>query len=378
MSSTLKYIGALLLALAATPLLAADATVSLPSSSGMEGGTIVIEWNGPRGAGDILAIARPDAGPTTNLFSIPVSAAGNPARLELPSRNGTYEIRYVTALPARILARATVTVTPATATLALPATGFGGSRIPVEWSGPAGPRDFIAIARPSGGADASLQLAFPRDGNPLRLRLPTAAGTYEVRYVLGASDRILARRPITVQEARATMRGPSEIGSSIRFEVVWDGPDGNDDRIMIVPAGERRPPPKPAFEVKTAAGKPAALIAPGEPGRYEVFYVTGDDNRILSRIPLRVTETPTQVSGPARVRPGTLIGVEWTGPALPADQIAIAEPGAPADKHFEAVLTGRGNPAALMVPDKPGTYELRYISGLNQKVLARSRIVVAQ
>ncbi len=371
------FVSGLVLATASGSLvMAQEATITPREASGMEGGLFLVDWTGPRVPGDQIVVASPAASAASNASSLPASGAGNPARLELPAKAGTYEVRYVTALPQRVLARATITVLPANATLTTPANGFGGMNIEVRWTGPAGPRDVIAVARAGSGIDGSLQMAFPADGNPLKLRLPTAAGQYEVRYILGAADRILARQPIRVQDAKATLKGPAEAATSTRFEVQWEGPDSKEDRIMIGPPGDRRPPPKPIFEVKTSEGRPANLVAPSVAGRYEVLYVTGDDNRILARLPLKVAEAPTRVAGPSRANPGSLIGVEWTGPALPDDQIAIAETSAPPGRSLEAVPVGRGNPAALMMPEKPGTYELRYIGGQGQRILARARIQV--
>ena len=68
----------------------------------------------------------------------------------------------------------------------------------MKWTGPNNDRDYIAIGETTPGGRLYLDYKYSRDGSPLKLSAPEKPGTYEVRYILGVGDTIIARQPITV------------------------------------------------------------------------------------------------------------------------------------------------------------------------------------
>ncbi|MGY1425252.1 hypothetical protein [Lysobacter sp. A289] len=119
----------------------------------------------------------------------------------MPDAPGTYEVRYILNQSRNILARQTIEVTAVEATLEIPATAPAGSTITVNWTGPDYTDDYIAIAEPDADSREELNYTRTRSGNPLKLKLPDAPGTYEVRYILNQSRNILARQTIKVHGA---------------------------------------------------------------------------------------------------------------------------------------------------------------------------------
>jgi hypothetical protein len=76
--------------------------------------------------------------------------------------------------------------------------------------------------------------------------------------------------------------------------VRWQGPNNDHDYITIVPKGER----EGAYGeyAYTSNGNPATLLAPANPGEYELRYSTGQSNATLARASIRIT--------PAKQQPG--------------------------------------------------------------------------
>ena len=75
---------------------------------------------------------------------------------------------------------------------------------------------------------------------------------------------------------------------------------------------------------------------------------------------------------------GTKIDVTWTGPGNHYDTIWISPPEAPDDvKGFGRALINHGrNPVQIIVPDMPGTYELRFWLRNEERIIARRPLEV--
>ena len=100
----------------------------------------------------------------------------------------------------RVIARKPITIMPLHATLQAPDTVNVGSGIEVNWVGPNGPDDFIAVATPDAPAGQYESRALSRAGNPASVFAPGSPGTFELRYVWTEQDSVLARRALTVEQ----------------------------------------------------------------------------------------------------------------------------------------------------------------------------------
>jgi len=56
--------------------------------------------------------------------------------------------------------------------------------------------------------------------------------------------------------------------------------------------------------------------------------------------------------------------------------VTLAEVGASDTTWASAARVSDGNPVTLEVPDRPGTYELRYLDFANRTILVRQSLVV--
>jgi len=84
------------------------------------------------------------------------------------------------------------------------------------------------------------------------------------------------------------------------------------------------------------------------------------------------------IDGPESACSGELLQVEWTGPNAARDAITIARVDAAADRYLDVAWTAGGDPARLHAPVGTGRYELRYVQGEPQEVLAKEFLDVEQ
>jgi Ca-activated chloride channel family protein len=173
------------------------ATLEGPAKIGI-GEDVSFDWNGPDGSQDYLSIAAAGAEDDQYLSWAPTSA-GNPARLAAPKNAGDYELRYVRGEDGEVLARHPLEVVAVEITIDLPSAVEAGTRFEVTWSGTAGEGDFIAVATPRSGTKKHLDWAYTSLGSPVTLAAPFEAGQYVVRYISGASQKVIARKPLKVR-----------------------------------------------------------------------------------------------------------------------------------------------------------------------------------
>lgn len=359
--------------LASLPVTILDvpATVSAPDTV-VAGSAVEIAWQGPDGPGDIIALV-PAGVPADSFGAHAETAAGSPAALQAPDLPGPYEARYVSAQSVIVLASQPVMLL-ARATLAAPEEAVAGTRITVEWTGPANPDDRIVTAVAGAPEGDYLAHAAATEGSPADLQLPDAPGAYEIRYLTGQEHRTLAAVAITVIPPPVTLDAPDEAVSGSRFEVGWTGPDNDNDRIVVAAAGA--PDGQAITQAHTREGAPAMLAAPDEPGPYEVRYMSGQDGLTLASRPLTVVPAPAGIEAPASVVAGARFEVDWTGPDNDNDRLALVEAGAAEGTFLTYAHTRDGNPAVLTAPDAPGAYALRYMTGQDLTTLAAASLTV--
>ena len=131
----------------------------------------------------------------------------------------------------------TVTTKSETARLETPAEVAAGAGFAVSWTGPDDEGDYVTIVEAGAQQGAYLSYAYTNSGTPLSLRALDSPGSYEIRYVDGASKDILVSASITVTKVEASLDAPSEVGAGAGFAVSWTGPGNDGDYVTIVEAG---------------------------------------------------------------------------------------------------------------------------------------------
>ncbi len=273
--------------LASTPvtLTSVDATLEAPAEVAA-GANFEVSWTGPDNQNDYIAIAEVGA-PEGKYLTYSYTRKGSPATLRAPDMLGEVEIRYVIGKSKRTLASTKVTLTPVSAELRVTNTAVPGGKMEVEWQGPNNPNDFIALAEPGAPGGKYLVYAYTRRGNPVVLNVPKILGTYEVRYVLAQSKRVLTAIPVVIDIAQVSLKAPESVKAGGTLQVTWTGPANWEDFIEIVPAGAPDKS-KPVAATRTSQGSPLPIFAPAQPGQYEIRYVMRDTGEVAARIPLSV------------------------------------------------------------------------------------------
>ena len=253
------------------------------------------------------------------------------------------------------------------ATIKAPATAVAGATIDVNWTGPGNARDYVDLV-PRGYAPASGELTYvymPDSVPTAKLRMPTKAGEYDVRYIvsLATERKVKAVAPVTVTEATATLTAPAESGAADVMAIDWTGPDGNGDYIDVVPAGYVATSGEITFAY-TSVGKPARVKAPGAAGNYDVRYLlegTGG-RKVLAMATVKVTMPDATLKAPVSVKPGETFIVEYNGPKREGDYVDLVKKGYVATSGEITYFYADGkSPNQLTAPVEPGDYEIRYI-----------------
>ncbi len=148
----------------------------------------------------------------------------------------------------------------------------------------------LAIARTDDPASKAIVVVEPKTAVPA-LPTPGAVGAYELRLTMekDGAPVILLRQPLATTEPRATLAAPERVGRGQGLPVRGIGPNGEQDRVMLVrpeaPADADGPRFFPVENVE------ATLEAPDQPGVYELRYILHAplaEHRILARRVVKV------------------------------------------------------------------------------------------
>ncbi|MEM9233933.1 MAG: VWA domain-containing protein, partial [Pseudomonadota bacterium] len=351
-----------------------EASLSVaPEAEGMAGTNIDVTWEGPDRQGDYIAITEKGAD-NGRYLSYRYTRQGNPAELRLPVEPGDYELRYMLGRPIRTLASIDYKVTPAEATLTAQEEAVAGEEIEVTFTGPpAGSGDWVTVVKPDAEDTEYGDYAYTRQGSPAVLRMPLVAGEYELRFVQN-NRKVLARRPITVVAAQASVSGPETAVSGEEIQVEFSGPEPASGDWITVTAPDA-PESKYNSYSYTKQGSPATIRMPLEAGEYELRFVQGN-KKVIARQSITVTAATATLLAKDTAIAGETVTVDFTGPEpASGDFITVTVPDAEEKKFNDYAYTSQGSPAEIRMPLDAGDYELRFVQW-NKKVLARRPISV--
>jgi len=362
------------------------ATVTPAQPSVEATGTVQVAWTGPNEPGDYLVIAPIGQGqeePETRHYAW--TRDGTPLTLRAPAAAGAYEVRYILARANRPIGRAPLTVTAVTATVDAVAEAPAGSQVEVRWTGPRAPSSWIGVV-PAGAAPGNYMVGgykYVEDAaSPVNLTVPGNPGPYEIRFVEGVDNTVLAARPITVTAATATVAGPAEgmAGSpiTIRFTPAQAAPGSF---IAIVRPDAEASAYHQGFW-NYAEGGEVTIQIPSEAGPHEIRYVLVAPGgvQVIARQPITATSMAASLQAPDEAASGASITIRFTGPRGRGDYIAVVAAGAPGDQYIKYFsVTDEAVEGNLQMPPTAGAYEIRYISAsasAEKAVVARRPILV--
>jgi Ca-activated chloride channel family protein len=276
----------------------------------------------------------------------------------------------------RILARRPVTVILGDPGLTAPDEVGVSEALPVGWAGLASDGNFVGLVPRAGTPTQIISCVSVGALTESRLVAPPTSAELDLVYVVGATMSVAARHPLQVTAPKVTVTAPARVAAGERIEVMWRGPEREEDFVTLALAGS--PDDEYLEWARVEDGNPSVFRAPGSPGAYEARYVDGERSKIRARAPIEVTAIPITLSAPATTPAGLRFDVAWTGPAAPGDFLAISKPGAGPTRTLDWASTTIGSPITLAAPSKPGAYEIRYVADGGREVLAVTPIEVQE
>lgn len=170
------------------------------------------------------------------------------------------------------------------------------------------------------------------------------------------------------------LTAPNEVGAGVEFEVTWTGPNAQTDYVTIVKAGTAAWTNEDYFN--TNSGSPNRLLAPTEPGAYELWYVSGADKAVLVRRPIAILAFVGSIEAPASVVANTEFDIAWNGPSGPGDYVTIVKAGATQWTNEDYFNASGATPQKLLAPVEAGAYEVWYVTGSDRVIQLRRPITV--
>lgn len=252
--------------------------------------------------------------------------------------------------------------------LEVPARVLTGASFTVSWSSAIDPQDYVTIVPV--GADETTRGDYQRVRGDTEgsLTAPAEPALYEVRYVLNDGRRVLGTALVEVVEAEVTVSAPDEVTTGANFIVSWSSSIHLQDYVTIVPAGADEGSYTNYQRVRETTEN--NLIAPAEPGLYEVRYVLNEGSRTLASTPVEVVEAEMSISAPDEVTTGASFTVSWSSSVHPQDYVTIVPAGADEGSYTNYQRVRQDTENSLTAPAEPGVYEVRYVLNEGSRTLA--------
>lgn len=297
-------------------------------------------------------------------------------KLTAPADPGLYELRYVLRIDNSTVASRSIEVSDPQVTLSVPGSAQTGASFTVNWTGTVNQQDYITIV-PMGADEGEFGDYFVvRDGSDGKLTAPPEPGMYEIRYLLREGTKTLASEMMEITTPSVELSGPASVVSGAKFDVSWTGTINQQDYIAIVPAGSDEGEFGNYFVVRD--NDTGELVAPADPGLYELRYILREGTKTMARADIEVMEPEVAVSGPETALAGSKFKVTWTGAVAPNDYINIVPMGTEEGK-FGNYFVVRGNTEGdIQAPSETGLYELRYILREGTKTLATAMVEIVE
>jgi Ca-activated chloride channel family protein len=301
------------LILARAPLQVTDGGYSLSAPAEVNAGSsFTVQWQGALTPGDFVTLEKAGTVAAYTPGGNAKLKAGEAAQLTAYAEPGAYEVRYVLAngyttypgMQHAVQASVPVVIAGVEAAVSGPATAVGGSTIAIDVTPVPGEDwgdDYVSLIPAGAGKynrDSWQVLSKAgSDGKRVELQAPNIDGAYEIAYFLAPGDKVLARQPISITRAQATLTAPVTVQVGESFEVGYTGPGYRGDRVVMVPADKSidvmfNATVAYGFAADASSGKGTVNGAKAAPkaGEYEIRYTTGLQHQVLARHKVSVVD----------------------------------------------------------------------------------------
>ncbi|MGE4071606.1 MAG: VWA domain-containing protein [Lysobacterales bacterium] len=251
------------------------------------GAAIEIEWTGPGNSYEQIQLFAMGAPADAKPLAQATVLGRSPLRMHLPETTGEFELRYLTRLSKRILARRPITLFGVNATLQAPEVAAIGETIEITWEGPGNQYDQLTLYRVGEDKPAKVERIVSRQ-NPVPMQLPEQSGAYELRYQTARDGAVLATRPLRIGKVDADLDAPTQATAGTLIEVRWTGPGNNYDSIGVYRPGDADDAKAQSHVAILNQKNPADLKLPAIDGDFELRYRTRQSAAVLARRPIRI------------------------------------------------------------------------------------------
>lgn len=171
-----------------------------------------------------------------------------------------------------------------------------GFTFSIAWDGRERQKDWIAVARPDDPADDYIALKATKNAGDIELRAPSTPGEYEVRYISSMDGRVMSRQSFTVTRGTVRLVSMEFVEVEDEMSVWWDGPGHTSDIVTLATAemedGDY------LISRPIVDGNPVKMVAPNEPGEYELRYINGTESVVMHRTKLTVMKRQRVAASP--------------------------------------------------------------------------------
>ena len=258
--------------------------------------------------------------------------------------------------------------------LKIPDSVEAAQKLIVEWRGESASNDKILISKPDSQDNVSLQRANAGNGKQVEVQVPGTPGTYEVRYQDGSNRQIITREEIEVKAPAVSLTAAAEQAPGSEISVAWTAPNNKGDYLTIAEVDTEGNVYKTYSY--TSKGSPTKIRVPDVPGQYELRYISSLDKAIWAAEKMRVLEPQLTFSLPDTVSAGAEIKIDWQGPGNKGDYFCVSNADDDPGQYVHYVYARAGKKTMLRMPEDPGEFEVRYMSGLSKQIWATQAVTV--
>src|SRR5690606_10962823 len=177
-------------------------------------------------------------------------------------------------------------------------------------------------------------------------------------------------------EPKITLEAPATVTTGASFAVSWSASVRPEDYVTIVPASAKEGTQKNYQRERD--NTESKLIAPAQPGLYEVRYVLAEGARTLASAPVEVVEAEIGIAAPDKVTAGSSFVVSWSGVVHPEDYVTIVPAGAKEGTHTNYKRVRGDTENTLIAPAEPGLYEAHYVLPDGARTLTPAPVEVVE
>jgi Ca-activated chloride channel family protein len=255
-----------------------------------------------------------------------------------------------------------------------PDTAVGGTNIKVTWASTVAERDYITIVPVGTEPDQAGVYVQVGKASEVVLAVPGDEGLYEVRYFASESRETLGHDTIEITKPDVALTAPDIIETGGALTVSWTPTLNARDRVTIVPLGTDDGVLGNYIQVGQNTEKD--LVAPSDPGLYELRYVLNVDRKTVGTRAIEVSDPAVTLQAPDTTLTGADFDVSWAGTVNEKDYITIVPMGADEGTLGNYFSVSDASKKALKAPADTGLYEVRYVLREGRKTLASATIEV--